>query len=80
VSDDAAPTPVPLPVLRIVRGIPDNEDGALEVAVLTAVLAARGGAPEAAAAPVNAWNPPSRRVRPPVVASPDGWRLSALPR
>ena len=68
------------PVLRIVRGIPDGESGALEVAVLTAVLAARGAAAPAARPPVNAWNPPATLVGAPVHPSRDGWRLSALPR
>jgi hypothetical protein len=69
------------PVLRIVRGVPDGVDAALEVAVLTAVLSARSrGGPPAELAAASAWNDPHRLVRSALRPGPDGWRASALPR
>ncbi|PVZ14940.1 acyl-CoA carboxylase subunit epsilon [Actinomycetospora cinnamomea] len=69
------------PVLRIVRGEPD----AVEIAALTAVLAAAGGGgdPEGeAVAPVapSTWARPVDLVRGPVHPGPGGWRASARPR
>jgi hypothetical protein len=68
------------PMLRVVRGIPDGVDASLEVAVLTAVLSARGGEAETGRPAPSAWNAPARLVQQPVHPSADGWRLSARPR
>jgi hypothetical protein len=51
-----------------------------QLAALTAVLAAAGGAPEDSPPPRrSAWSDPSRLVRGAVHAAPGGWRASALP-
>ncbi len=63
------------PVLRVVGGNPTPE----EVAVLTVVLTALGGAPAAPApAPVTGgWADPSRRLRRPLAPGPGAWSASA---
>jgi len=70
--------PPPAPHLVVVRGEPTAE----EVAVLTAVLAARANAARAAAdAPGEAprpsgWGDRSRAMRAPLRPGPGAWRLS----
>ncbi|RRO19922.1 acyl-CoA carboxylase subunit epsilon [Saccharopolyspora rhizosphaerae] len=70
------------PVLRIVRGDPDD----VEIAALTAALAGAAAAqtPEDAAKPMSLWGDPVARVRHPAGRSPlrpgpHAWRASALP-
>lgn len=65
------------PVLRIVRGNPDDA----ELAALTAVITAAAVAPAAPAAPVrrSAWADRSRLVRRPLPHGPGAWRASSLP-
>lgn len=75
-SEDEAPR---RPVLRIVRGEPD----AAELAALTAVLAAAGGAGADEAPDPTSTSGWARRVdlvRGPVHPGPGGWRASARPR
>jgi hypothetical protein len=75
-SEDTAPS---RPVLRIVRGEPD----AAELAALTAVLAAAGGAADDEApdpTPASGWARHVDLVRGPVHPGPGGWRASARPR
>jgi Acyl-CoA carboxylase epsilon subunit len=77
-GDSPAPDPA-LPVLAVVKGSPAAE----EIAALVAVLAARRApamAPAAPAASRFGWSSRSARLRVPVLASPGGWRASALPR
>ncbi|HEX7354915.1 MAG TPA: acyl-CoA carboxylase subunit epsilon [Mycobacteriales bacterium] len=77
-ASDAAETAQP--VLRIVRGVPDGVDASLEIAVLTAVLAARGSAgTEPGPRVASAWNAPDRLLARSIHPSADGWRRSALP-
>lgn len=64
----------PLPLLRIVRGEPDDA----ELAALIAVVAARSAstAPPTNAEP-DAWTDRSRLVRRPLPHGPGAWRASA---
>jgi len=78
-TDDAEPAVVP--VLRVVRGNPTDE----ELAALVAVVAARQAAAGAdwvggARARRSAWADPARALRRPLSPGPAGWRRSALPR
>jgi hypothetical protein len=66
------------PLLRIVRGTPDD----VELAALTAVVASLPG-PEAPAeeqAQRSAWADPAFRLRVPLAHGPGAWRASGLPR
>jgi hypothetical protein len=70
-----------VPLLRVVRGMPTDE----ELAALVTVLAARTAAATAAAAsgaaePKSQWANRGRNVRPPLSAGPGAWRASGLPR
>lgn len=58
------------PALRIVRGNPDDVD----IAVLTAVLSAAGGAASAPDRPErNLWGSPEQRLRPSWAPAPTGF-------
>jgi hypothetical protein len=62
------------PVLRVVRGEPDDA----ELAALIAVVSARASAPASAAEPEpNAWTDRTRLVRYPLPHGPGAWRASA---
>jgi hypothetical protein len=72
-----AQEPQEKPLLRVVKGDPDDH----QLAALTAVIAGL-----AAAAPVedepkqrSEWANPARRVRRPLQHGPGAWRASALP-
>ncbi len=70
--DDAAPPARPL--LRVVRGQPDDA----ELAALIAVVSARAAAPAAEPDPTpNAWTDRTRLVRHPLPHGPGAWRASA---
>jgi hypothetical protein len=64
-----------VPTFRVVRGDATPE----EIAVLVAVLSARSGGCEAAAAPppVSAWAAPGRLIRKPLRQGPGAWAASA---
>jgi hypothetical protein len=62
------------PLLRVVRGEPDDSELAALIAVVAA--ASGGAAPEAEAEP-NAWNDRTRLVRSPLPHGPGAWRASA---
>ena len=65
------------PMLRVVAGNPTPD----ELAVVVAVLSARGRARAAARpAPLSLWSKRSRMVRPPLRPGPGAWRASAMPR
>ncbi|MET0238194.1 MAG: acyl-CoA carboxylase subunit epsilon [Kibdelosporangium sp.] len=65
------------PLLRIVRGTPDD----VELAALTAVVASLPGQPAQDEEPVrSAWADPATRLRQPVHAGPGAWRASGFPR
>jgi hypothetical protein len=67
------------PALAIVGGRPTAAETAAVVVVLSA-LASRAQAPGAARPSRSQWSARSRLLRGPVVAGPDAWRGSALPR
>lgn len=65
------------PVLRIVRGNPDDVEVAALATVLAGLDTARAGAP---APPVRSrWSDPASRLRLPPRPGAGGWRASALP-
>jgi hypothetical protein len=66
------------PLLRIVRGEPDD----VEVAALTAVVAglAGSGGPEPTPERRSAWADRAGLVRQPLPHGPGAWRASAFPR
>jgi hypothetical protein len=68
------------PLLRIVRGLPDDVDPSVEVAALAAVLTTRGSGAAAEPATPDVWSSPERSLRAPVFPSRDGWQNSARPR
>jgi hypothetical protein len=64
----------PRPVLRIVRGVPSDE----ELAALLAVVAARSGAPAEPEPEVpSAWRDRGALLRKPLHPGPGAWRASA---
>ena len=64
------------PLLRVVRGTPDDA----ELAAVVAVVATRGSAGEPTPRPLSVWAARSRMVRPPLRPAPGAWRASAWPR
>ncbi len=74
-SDDVDAEAPTRPPLRIVAGRPTPE----ELAVITALVSAGGGAPEPAAAPAprGGWSDPARQHRGPLVPGPNAWRAQA---
>ncbi|MGQ0625080.1 MAG: acyl-CoA carboxylase subunit epsilon [Sporichthyaceae bacterium] len=70
-----ATTPEPgRPMLRVVRGTPDDYELAALLAVVSACSGAGGTEPEAQP---NAWSDRSRLVRGPLPHGPGAWRASA---
>jgi hypothetical protein len=75
-SPETAEAPV-RPLLRVIRGTPDDA----ELAALTAVvLALSGGGADAPAPPPSLWRSRAALVHAPLVAGRGAWRASALPR
>ena len=71
------PDAAALPLLRIVRGDPTDD----ELAALVAVVAARSTtAPDPGAAPSGRWAAAPRRLREPLRPGPGAWGASHLPR
>ncbi|WP_173127431.1 acyl-CoA carboxylase subunit epsilon [Kibdelosporangium persicum] len=65
------------PLLRIVRGTPDD----VELAALTAVVASLPGpTPEPEPEQRSVWNDPATRLRVQLRPGPGAWRASGLPR
>ncbi|MGH3951178.1 MAG: acyl-CoA carboxylase subunit epsilon [Pseudonocardiaceae bacterium] len=66
------------PLLRVVRGTPDE----FELAALTAVVAAAGSNAGDQPEPRrrSQWADPTTSLRQPVRAGPGAWRASGLPR
>ena len=64
----------PRPLLRVVRGEPDDAELAALIAVVSAASA--GAAPEAEPEP-SAWRDRARLVRGPLPHGPGAWRVSA---
>lgn len=65
------------PLLRIVKGTPDDH----ELAAVTAVIAGLASATPAPdkPAPRSEWANPARQVRRPLQHGPGAWRASAFP-
>ena len=68
--------PLGLPILRIVRGEPTDE----EVAALVVALGALSGPERRTPTGGSAWSDPASLLRRPIHPGPDAWRRSALPR
>ncbi len=73
VSEDSAPAPEPRAPLRIVHGAPSPE----EIAVLTAVLSARGGGDDPSPEPRSLWADPGHSMRTRLRIAPGAWSSSA---
>jgi hypothetical protein len=65
------------PVLRVVKGAPEDEELAALVTVVAALARPRddGDAP-----PRSLWRDRHRNIRPPIGPGPGAWRASGLPR
>lgn len=77
-TDAPGPDTAETPLLRIVRGNPDEA----EVAALTAVVAGLAAGPAGAPRGVRGrsrWADPASRLRVPERPGRDGWRASAYP-
>lgn len=70
------PEAVEPPVIRVVRGNPTPA----QLAALTLVLSAAGGAAGQEPPRRTLWTNRSRYARPRPAVGPGGWRASALPR
>lgn len=73
------------PVLRIVRGNPDDAEIAALTAALASASAASASQQEPRRKPLSLWADRSARLRPaagglPLPPGPNSWRASALPR
>jgi len=69
--------PVARPVLRVVKGLPDEE----ELAALVTVVAALGRRADTEPAPPRSlWRDRHRNIRPAIGPGPGAWRASGLPR
>lgn len=82
-SHDAEAVPE-RPVLRIVRGEPDEVELAALTAVLTGLAAAQADSAEPQREPMSLWGDPAAAVRHPagrrpLRPGPHAWRASALP-
>ncbi|QWF79348.1 acyl-CoA carboxylase subunit epsilon [Amycolatopsis sp. CA-230715] len=77
-SAEAEDAETPRPLLRVVRGTPDDA----ELAALTAVIAAAASAGAEPEKPRrrSAWADRSALVRAPHHPGPGAWRASGLPR
>lgn len=75
-STDAQPTDEPPPLLKIINADATPE----EIAALVAVFSALGSAAAPARRRTPEWQAHHRKVRPPVIRGPGGWRPSGLPR
>lgn len=75
--EDGAATEPRRPLLRVVRGTPDDA----ELAALTAVVAGLAAAqPADQPKRRSVWSYPGDRHRTPMRPGPNAWRASALPR
>jgi hypothetical protein len=64
------------PLLRVVRGTPDDA----ELVALTAVVLSLSAGEEAPPPPPSLWRDRAALLRAPLAAGPGAWRSSALPR
>ncbi|MDT8909509.1 acyl-CoA carboxylase epsilon subunit [Amycolatopsis sp. PS_44_ISF1] len=68
------------PLLRVVRGNPDDAELAALTAVVAAASAASAPNPPAPAHRTSWWNHHTTRLRAPLSPGDGAWRASALPR
>ncbi|MPY97457.1 MAG: acyl-CoA carboxylase subunit epsilon [Actinophytocola sp.] len=69
----------PRPLLRVVRGAPDD----VELAALASVIAAAaasGGGGDGTSSRRSLWSDPAAQLRTPIQPGPGAWRASSLPR
>jgi hypothetical protein len=75
---DEGAQPASQPLLRVVRGTPDDAELAALAAVIAAAATAAGGErPDEARR--SRWADPAALLRSPVRPGPSAWRASALP-
>jgi hypothetical protein len=68
------------PLLRIVRGTPDDEELAALTAVVAGIAAAGGrGSTPVAEQPKSRWADRAALVRQPLPSGPGAWRASGFP-
>jgi acyl-CoA carboxylase epsilon subunit len=78
-TDEKPPgqTPHDVPLLRVVRGSPTDEEAAVLAVVIAAKLAARPAPPRERAA--GGWADRARAMRAPLAPGPGAWRRAAGP-
>jgi hypothetical protein len=65
------------PLLRVIKGTPDDHELAALTAVIAGLAAARPA--ETKPEPRSEWANPARRVRKPLQHGPGAWRASGFP-
>ncbi len=78
-TDPPGPDTAGAPVLRIVRGNPDEAEVAALTAVVAGLAAAGPAGPPPGARGRSRWADPASRLRVPDLPGRDGWRASAYP-
>jgi hypothetical protein len=78
-TEHSAETPSARPLLRVVRGAPDDVELAALAAVVATALSAPA-APEPAPATRSLWADRAALLRRPLTPGPNAWRGSALTR
>ncbi|MDV6012949.1 acyl-CoA carboxylase subunit epsilon [Haloechinothrix sp. LS1_15] len=69
------------PLLRVVRGTPDDVELAALTAAVSCLAAGEGErAPDSARRTRSLWSDPRARLRSPLHPGPGAWRASALPQ
>ncbi|SHG48361.1 acyl-CoA carboxylase subunit epsilon [Streptoalloteichus hindustanus] len=68
------------PLLRVVRGAPDDVELAALTAVVAGLASAGADAGTTSPRPRSTWADPAARLRHPPRPGPGAWRASALPR
>lgn len=66
-------------LFHVVRGDPDDVEVAALTAVVAALAASAGPAPDGPRA-ASTWADPAARLRAPLAVGPEAWRTSAWPR
>ncbi|SFB34141.1 Acyl-CoA carboxylase epsilon subunit [Amycolatopsis marina] len=76
-SDEQTTETTARPLLRVVRGNPDDAELAAVTAVVAAAASGEASAPDAPRR--SRWSDPAARLRTPLRPGPGAWRASALP-
>ncbi len=69
----------PSPLLRVVRGTPDDVELAALTTVIAAAATSSGGNGEMSSRR-SLWGDPAAQLRTPIQPGPGAWRASSLPR